>query len=90
MIFEKSLSMANNKSIQQTGQAISDHYMAVVDIQDGGGWDWAQGEPPNDNPAYYLRFCKTFYRMGGTLDYICMDNRHFLVNLHNELKVRKP
>jgi len=86
MIFEKSLSMANNKSIIETGLPISDHYLAVVDIQDGGGWDWSQGEPPKDNPAYYLRFCKTFYRMGGTLDYIQIDNRDFLINLYNELK----
>ncbi|MCE5198625.1 hypothetical protein LLG39_06590 [bacterium] len=85
MIFEKSLSMANNKSIIETGQAISNHYLTVVDIQDGGGWDWSQGEPPKDNPAYYLRFCKSFNRMGGTLDYICTDNRQFLMNLYKEL-----
>lgn len=86
MIFEKALSMANNLAIQQIGCPIQDHYMAVVDIQDGGGWDWSQGEPPKDHPAYYLRFCKSFYRMGGTLDYLCMDNCRFLVNLYNELK----
>jgi len=89
MIFEKSLSMANNLSIRKTGQPISNHYLAVVDIQDGGGWDWSQGEPPKDNPAYYLRFCKSFNRMGGTLDYICMDNRHFMVNLYNELNAKR-
>lgn len=86
MIFEKSMSMANNKSILDTGHALSNHYLAVVDIQDGGGWDWTQGEPPKDNPAYYLRFCKSFNRMGGTLDYLCMDNHQFMVNLYNELK----
>jgi len=85
MVFEKSMSMANNLAIQQTGQPVSGHYLAVVDIQDGGGWDWAHGEPPMDNPAYYLRFCKSFYRMGGTLDYICLDNRAFLQNLYREL-----
>lgn len=85
MIFEKSMSMANNKSIIETGSPISGHYLAVVDIQDGGGWDWSQGEPPKDNPAYYLRFCKSFNRMGGTLDYIKMDNRDFLLNLYSEL-----
>ncbi len=86
MIFEKSMSMANNIAIQETGKPITDHYLAVVDIQDGGNWDWSKGEPPKDNPAYYLRFCKSFYRMGGTLDYICMDNRAFLLNLCNKLK----
>ncbi|MCX6377273.1 MAG: hypothetical protein NTU88_14780 [Armatimonadetes bacterium] len=81
MIFEKALSMANNLAIQRIGRPIDDHYMVVVDIQEGGDWDWSEGEPPIDNPAYYLRFCKSFYRMGGTLDYICLDNRAFLQNL---------
>lgn len=89
MIFEKSLSMANNKSIIETGDPIMNHYLAVVDIQDGGGWDWSQGEPPKDNPAYYLRFCKSFNRMGGTLDYLCMDNRDFLLNLYKALSENK-
>lgn len=86
MIFEKSMSMANNLLIQQTGKPMQDHYMAVVDIQEGGGWDWSKGEPPMDNPAYYLRFCKSFYRMGGTLDYICCDNRAFLTNIASQLR----
>ncbi len=81
MVFEKSMSMANNLAIQRTGKPITDHHMVVVDIQDGGDWDWSQGEPPAGHPAYYLRFCKTFHRMGGTLDYICLDNRAFLHNL---------
>ena len=34
------------------------HSIFVVDLQDGGGWDWTAGEPPKTNPAYYLRFCK--------------------------------
>lgn len=53
----------------------------IVDLQDGGGWDWTRGEPPKTNPAYYLRFCKSFYRMGGELDYIRCDNRVFLAQL---------
>lgn len=81
MIFEKAMSMANNLSIQNCGGPISEHYMAVVDIQDGGDWDWSRGEPPKDSPAYYLRFCKSFYRMGGTLDYIAMDNKAFMLGL---------
>lgn len=86
MIFEKSVSMANNLAIQRTGKPIEDHYMVVVDIQEGGDWDWSAGEPPLDNPAYYLRFCKSFHRMGGTLDYICADNRAFLQNLCRALR----
>lgn len=85
MVFEKSMSMANNLAIQRIGRPISGHYLAVIDIQNGGNWDWAKGEPPMDNPAYYLRFCKTFYRMGGTLDYICLDNSEFLLSLYREL-----
>lgn len=85
MIFEKALSMANNLSIRHSGRPLADYYLAVVDIQDGGGWDWSAGEPPMDNPAYYLRFCKSFYRMGGTLDYICLDNRAFMLGLCQEL-----
>ncbi len=54
---------------------------------DGGGWDWTRGEPPKTNPAYYLRFCKTFYRMGGTLDYIRCDNRVFLAQLLRSLGI---
>ena len=46
----------------------------VVDLQDGGGWDWTQGEPPKTNPAYYLRFCKSYSRMGGALHYVQCDN----------------
>ncbi|MHB1001622.1 MAG: GSU2086 family protein [Armatimonadota bacterium] len=84
MIFEKSLSMANNLALQ-TGDPLSDYYLVVVDIQDGGDWDWSKGEPPMDNPAYYLRFCKSFYRMGGTLDYVCLDNRQFMLGLYQTL-----
>jgi len=83
-IFEKALSLANNLLLQQ-GKQVKDHHMAVVDIQDGGGWDWTRGEPPKDSPAYYLRFCKTFARMGGTLDYLCADNRVMLANLVQRL-----
>lgn len=86
MIFEKSLSMANNIALQEEGAPLADYYLAVVDIQDAGGWDWSQGEPPMDRPAYYLRFCKTFYRMGGELNYFCLDNREFLLSLYQALR----
>jgi hypothetical protein len=81
MIFEKSMSMANNLSIGKTGMPLRDYYLTVVDIADGGDWDWSKGEPPENNPAYYLRFCKSFYRMGGDLDYVCMDNTQFMLGL---------
>ena len=83
MIFEKSLSMAQNLAIQR-GQHIEDHYIAVVDLA-SSTWDWSRGEPPEEDPAYYLRFNKTFSRMGGTLRYVQADNRDFLLALTREL-----
>ena len=76
MIFEKSFSMAQNVHLQ-AGTKITRHYIAVVDLA-GASWDWSLGEPPPDNPAYYLRYCKTFSRMGGTLRTCSADNRAFL------------
>jgi hypothetical protein len=58
----------------------------VVDLQDGGNWDWTKGEPPKDNPAYYLRFCKSFARMGGDMRYLQCDNVAFLQHLLQELE----
>ncbi len=86
-VFEKALSVANNLLMTEVpgGKGVQGHHMAVVDLQDGGGWDWGRGEPPKDSPAYYLRFCKTFARMGGSLDYICGDNRVVLANLVQRL-----
>lgn len=88
MIFEKSVSMANNLALQRNGEPMRDFHLVVNDIQQGGDWDWRQGEPPKEHPAYYLRFCKSFYRMGGELEYICLDNRTFLLGLVKELAVR--
>jgi len=80
-VFEKSLSCVNNLRLQAGRRIVQDHTLYVVDIQDGGGWDWSQGEPPKDNPAYYLRFCKSFDRMGGAMHYVQSDNVVFLHNL---------
>ena len=84
MIFEKSLSMARNLALQR-GSRIEDFSIFVVDLAESP-WDWeAQGEPPPDNPAYYLRYCKTFSRMGGRMTYLAADNRSFLVGLWRAL-----
>lgn len=84
MIFEKSLSMSQNIELQH-GRRIENHYMVVVDLAKSE-WDWSRdGEPPMDNPAYYLRYCKTFNRMGGTMRYLCADNRRFLLTLAETL-----
>ena len=84
MIFEKAMSMAQNLHLQQ-GAPLGGHFIAVVDLAQGN-WDWARGEPPQTDPAYYLRFCKTFNRMGGTLRYLSADNRAFLTTLTRQLE----
>jgi len=84
MIFEKSLSMSQNLALQR-GVRISNHYILVVDIAEST-WDWLKdGEPPADSPAYYLRYCKTFARMGGTMRYLRADNRDFFLGLLHDL-----
>jgi len=85
-VFEKSISCVNNLRLQQGRGVVRDHTISVVDLQDGGGWDWSHGEPPKTNPAYYLRFCKSYSRMGGTMRYLQCDNLAFIHNLHHELK----
>jgi len=85
-VFEKSLSCINNLRLQDAREIIHDHTIYVVDIQDGGNWDWSKGEPQKDNPAYYLRFCKSFSRMGGEMKYVQCDNVAFLHNLLQHLK----
>lgn len=80
MIFEKALSMARNVAHLDSAR-IDDFSIYVVDLAPSR-WDWAHdGEPPMDNPAYYLRYCKTFNRMGGRMTYASADNRDFLVAL---------
>jgi len=81
-VFEKILSCVNNLRIQAGRPIVSGHAIHVVDIQDGGGWDWStRGEPPKTNPAYYLRFCKSYSRMGATMHYHQCDNAAFVHNL---------
>ena len=85
-VFEKSLSCVNNLRLQDGRQIVRDHTIYVVDIQDGGNWDWSKGEPQKDNPAYYLRFCKSFSRMGGEMKYVQCDNVAFLHQLLHRLE----
>jgi hypothetical protein len=88
-VFEKSLSCVNNLRITNGLKPITDLTIVVVDIQDGGGWNWTQGEPPKTNPAYYLRFCKSFSRMGGEMHYVQSDNMAFIHNLYHKLLERE-
>ncbi len=85
-VFEKSISCVNNLRLQGRRQIVQGHFIYVVDLQDGGNWDWSKGEPPQDNPAYYLRFCKSYARMGGTMRYLQCDNVLFLHRLLHRLK----
>ena len=84
MIFEKSLSMARNVMGSQN-QINENCNIHVVDLQEET-WDWSRGEPPMDNPAYYLRFMKSFNRMGCRVDYTSLDNKTFFLHLYNMLK----
>jgi hypothetical protein len=87
MIFEKAFAMAQNLALQK-GRQITRHFILVVDLMKSP-WDWRKGEPPEDNPAYYLRFCKTFSRVGGAMRYLQADNRAFLPALFQELRRSK-
>ncbi len=84
-VFEKSLSCVNNLRLQSGRKIVQDHSIYVVDLQDGGGWDWTHGEPPKTNAAYYLRFCKSYSRMGGEMHYLQCDNATFIHNLYSLL-----
>jgi len=79
MIFEKSFSMAQNLAIQR-GTHIDNHFILVADLAETA-WDWSRGEPPETDPAYYLRYNKTFSRMGGTIRRLKADNRDVLLSL---------
>jgi hypothetical protein len=87
MIFEKALSMCQNVHIQD-GKHIDNHFIVVVDLTPVSN-DWRDGkEPFGGDAAFYIRFNKTFSRMGGTMRYVCADNRDFLLSLHHLLSVR--
>jgi hypothetical protein len=84
-VFEKSLSCVNNLRLQANRPTVGGHTIYVVDLQDGGNWDWTAGEPPKTNAAYYLRFCKSFSRMGGRMHYVQSDNLTFTHHVYREL-----
>lgn len=91
-VFEKSISCVNNIRLKEGRPVVRDHTIGVVDLQDGGNWDWSQGEPPKTNPAYYLRFCKSYSRMGGNMSYLQCDNLAFVQRLYQvlmELEARR-
>lgn len=83
MIFEKSISMAQNLAVQE-GRKIADFGLYVVDLAETD-WDWQNGEPPESDPAYYVRYLKSFSRVGGRMNYIQADNRDFLITLYRAI-----
>ncbi len=87
MVFEKSLSICQNVAIQK-GERIDNHFILVVDLAKSH-WDWSKGEPPIDNPDYYLRYNKSFNRMGGEMRYLTADNRDFLLAISHSLQKYK-
>ncbi len=84
-VFEKTLSNVNNLRLAAGRPVVTGHSIYVVDLQESGNWDWSAGEPPKTNPAYYLRFCKSFVRMGGDMKYVQCDNRAFVHSLFYKL-----
>lgn len=83
MVFEKSLSISQNIALQNN-KHIDNHFIFINDLAKST-WDWSRGEPPEDNPAYYLRYNKSFSRMGGEMRYLQADNRDFLLHLTRHL-----
>lgn len=83
-VFEKAVSFANN-ILSKNDKKIRDHFILIDDLQESV-WDWCKGEPPKSSPDYYLRFLKSFYRMGGTVKYIAADNRLLLHHLYARLQ----
>lgn len=86
MIFEKSVSMARNLA-RQDETSFDGFFIAVNDLAEVD-WDWSRSEPPADHPAYYVRFLKSFSRMGGEMEYVGLDNRVFMTNLYQRLRAR--
>lgn len=86
-VFEKAASFANNVRRQQ-GLGPIQPFIMVNDLA-AIDWDWSRGEPPQENPAYYLRFCKSFSRMGGQMVYAGGDNKILLGNLWASLRGHK-
>jgi hypothetical protein len=84
-VFEKSLSCVHNLRFQKNRPPVQNYSIYVVDLQEGD-WDWSAGEPPKNHPAYYLRFCKSFSRMGGMMRYLCCDNAAFMLHLFQRLE----
>ena len=50
-VFEKALSCVNNLRLQEGRTSSAGIRFYVVDLQDGGGWDWTRGRAAQDEPG---------------------------------------
>ena len=65
-VFEKSLSCVNNLRLQDGPRRSSRATRSTSSTsRTAAAGTGRTGEPPKTNPAYYLRFCKSYARMGG-------------------------
>ena len=80
----------NHIRLQEGREIVKSRSVHVDDMQDGGNWDWTQGEPPVTSAAYYLRFCNTYARMGGSMHYLQCDNLAFVQHLSRALDDADP
>jgi len=85
-VFEKSLSMGKNLAKQEK-RMLENYTIFVNDIQPSN-WNWNKGEPLTNTPEFFMRFCKSFSRMGGDFEYLELNNKEFVHNLYDILKKR--
>ena len=81
-VFEKSLSCVNNLRLQAgpPGRVRTTRSTSSI-CRTAAAGTGRRGEPPKTNPAYYLRFCKSYSRMGGAMHYLQCDNAAFIHHL---------
>ncbi len=84
-VFEKALSCVNNLRLQNGLDVVRGHTLLRRRPPGRRRLGLDRGEPPKTNPAYYLRFCKSFSRMGGELNYVQCDNLMFVHHLYRQL-----
>ena len=84
-VFEKALSCVNNLRIQEGRAVVRDHAIYVVDLQDGGGWDWTAGSPPRRIRPITCDSARAIPGWAARLNYLQADNVTFIHHLHRGL-----
>ena len=85
-VFEKSISCVNNLRLQDGRAIVRDHTIYVVDIQDGGDWDWSHGRTAEGQPGVLPALLQKLFAHGRRDALSAMDNVAFLHNLYHLLK----